>query len=90
MYWKDEIQTKVTLYIYNLYKREIKEENWIGNTLRSKLIMRGRANSLIINWRNGFQNKSEQYPCCECETETLELIYWIVKNFVGGSRGRAH
>ena len=70
--WKHDIQTKSTLYIYNLYKREISEENWVDNTLGSKLILRGRTNTLTLNWRNRFQNKSEQCPCCDCETETLE------------------
>ncbi len=70
--WKEEIQTKSTLSIYSLYKRNIKEESWVDNTLGSKLIMRARTNSLTLNWRNRFQKKSEQSLCCECETETLE------------------
>ena len=61
-----------TIYIYNLYKREIREKNWVDNTLGSKLILRGRTNSVTLNWRNRFQNKSEQCPCCEHEIETLE------------------
>ena len=66
------MQTKSTLNIYNLHKREIKEESWVDNTLGSKLILRARTNSLTLNWRNRFQNKSEQCPCCEYEKETLE------------------
>lgn len=70
--WKQELQTKSTLYIYNLYKTVIKEETWVDNTLGSQLIIRGRTNTLTLNWRNRFQNKSEQCPCCNSEIETLE------------------
>ncbi len=79
--WKQETLTKSTLYIYNTYKTEIKEESWIDNTLGSKLIVRGRTNSLNLNWRNRFQNKSEQCPCCDCETETLEHFILDCKEY---------
>lgn len=70
--WKNEIQTKSPLRIYELYKKDLKEETWADNTLGTKLILRGRTNTLTLNWRNRFQRKSEECPCCGEETETLE------------------
>ena len=45
--WKNEIQTKTTLHIYNLHKKDLREESWVDNTLGSKLILRGRTNTNI-------------------------------------------
>ena len=70
------METGTTNNINTLYlqftKSSNKKENWVDNTLVSKLIVRGRTNTLTLNWRNRFQNKSEQCSCCNCEIETLE------------------
>ena len=70
--WLEEMEQKSTLHIYRKYKRHIQEEKWIDNTEGSKLLVRGRTNSLTLNWRNRHQGKSEQCPACGHETETLE------------------
>ena len=65
------MENKSTLKLYRDYKKNIKEQ-WIDNTEDSKLQVRGRTNTLNLNWRNRHQGKSKQCPTCECEIETLE------------------
>lgn len=60
--WLREMENKSTLTTYRQFKRSIKEEQWIDNTENSKLLVRGRTNTLDLNWRNGYQGKSTKCP----------------------------
>ena len=79
--WKNEIREKSTLEIYEKYKKDIKEESWVDNTEGSKVLVRARTNSLPLNWRNRFTNKSENCPSCREETETLEHFILDCRNY---------
>ena len=72
--WREEMQHKSTLNIYEKFKKTLGEENWVDNTEESKLLIRGRTNTITLNWRNIYQGKSEEYLCCGFETETLKYF----------------
>lgn len=64
--------TKTTLTVYAKLKKNVSEESWMDNTEGSRILVRGRTNTLNLNWRNKFQNKPEECPCCGHESETLQ------------------
>ena len=66
------MENKSTLKYYRGFKRNIKEERWIDNTEESKILVRARTNTLDLNWRNSYRGKSEQFPTCDCVTQTLQ------------------
>ena len=66
------MESKSTLRLYREHKKNIKEEQWVDNTEGSKLLTRGRTNTLELNWRKRHQGLSEKCPGCDCDSETLE------------------
>ena len=70
--WRKEVSEKSTLRLYFSEKKSVKEEKWIDNTEGTKLLIRGRTNSLPLGWRKRFTNGVTQCPSCSCEVETLE------------------
>ena len=68
--------TKSTLDIYHISKINIEEEKLIDNMEKSKLLVRGRTNTLTLYWRNRHQGKSEQCPESDCKS--LRHFYWNI------------
>ena len=55
--WRKEVSEKSTLKLYHSKKIKVKEEKWIDNNEGAKLMVRCRANSLQLCWRNKFTNR---------------------------------
>ncbi|XP_068246511.1 uncharacterized protein [Palaemon carinicauda] len=61
--WKSEMEEKETLRIYKHYKKEIEEVNWFNNTLKTKLLIKARADTLDLNCRGRYKNKDTKCMC---------------------------
>lgn len=79
--WRRELEEKSTLIIYRKFKQDIEEENWIDNTVETKLMLRARTNTLSLNWRNRYQGKNEKCPYNDCDIETLEHFLTECKGY---------
>ena len=55
--WKLEMADKETLRIYKIYKRGVEEISWFDNTVKTKLLIKARTDTLYLNWRGRFKNK---------------------------------
>ncbi|MEL6606438.1 MAG: reverse transcriptase family protein, partial [Cyanobacteria bacterium J06614_10] len=69
--WKEEVGEKTTLMLYKDHKKEINEINWYDNTEESRLISRGRSNTLELNWRKRLKNEDTSCPSCKKDEETI-------------------
>ena len=85
--WREEMNGKTTLAIYNIYKEKIKEESEIyDNSEESKLLFKARTNTLNLNWRSRFKRNLEEQnilcPMCQREEETLEHFLLTCPNLM--------
>ena len=71
--WNEEIQKKITLENYHMWKSNIKEEEKLyGNGLDSAILFRARTNTLDLQWRKKFLGESTICNLCRKKEETLE------------------
>ena len=69
--WKLEMADKETLRIYKIYKRGVGEISWFDNTVKTKLLIKARTDTLDLNWRGRLKNRDTKCMCGYI-SETLE------------------
>ena len=52
---------KETLRIYKIYKKDVEEISWFGNTVKTKLLIKARTDTLDLNWRGRFKNRDMKF-----------------------------
>lgn len=70
--WKEEVNNKTSLKIYEREKVEIREENVYDNRPSSIILFRARTNTLPLNDRNRHGNGSMECKLCGSEREDLK------------------
>ena len=68
--WKLENGKKKSLELYNLFKTEIKQENYY-NEEKSMIIFKIKTNTINLNERKRHQNESTKCDLCNFENENL-------------------
>ena len=53
---------KSTLHIYRKFKTSIEEEKWMDNTEGSRLLMKGRTNSLTLTGGTDTRERANSVP----------------------------
>ena len=75
--WKSGMSSKNSIEMYRIYKDKIKEENIYENSKKSELWFKLRSNTINLNIRKRFENKSTICELCMIEEETLQ--HFILK-----------
>ena len=70
--WREEVNSKVSLKIYEREKTEIREEDVYDNRPSSIILFRARSNTLPLNDRNRHKNESMECKLCGNEREDLK------------------
>ena len=71
--WKEDLDRRSTLKIYQEFKREKREEKFYDNTEESVLMFKARSNCLKLNWRLRFENGDVNCKLCNADyEETIE------------------
>ena len=54
-----------------IYKRGVEKISWFDNTVKTKLLIKARTDTLDLNWRDRFKNRDTKCMCGYI-SETLE------------------
>ena len=59
--------------ICKIYKRGVEEISWFDNTVKTKLLVKARTDTLDLNWRGRFKNRDTRCrSTCDYISEALE------------------
>ena len=74
--WKNEVDSKTSLQMYQSAKNNIKEETIYDNTPASVVLFQARTNSLPLEDRK--RHESKESTCRLCGEETEDLGHFIL------------
>ena len=75
--WEEEVNSKTSLKIYRMSKKNIQEDPIYDNTPASVILFQARTNTLPLEDRKRHENKSTVCKLCQEETEDIE--HFIMK-----------
>ena len=74
--WRERVQERSTLWLYRIYKTEMREEDYEGGE-RDRIWFRARTNCLWLGDRRG---EGERETCRICgERETEDLVHFVLE-----------
>ena len=78
--WKNDMENKVTLHIYNKFKDFGEENKLYDNDFKSELLFKLRSNTLELNQRKKYDDDDIMCPICKKEPEDIYHFLLFCEN----------